>query len=182
MTRSLHAADATAASLLDVPLTSIDGTSTALRAFVGPAVVVFVRHFGCIFCRERAAEVRGHAAAIAAARARIVFVGTGTAPMAAAFAREHADGLPVLGDPTKRVFELAGMRRGLGTVLRFGMVRNLLRALRRGHRQTKVQGDPWQQGGVLVLDGNGAVVHRQVDRAAGDAIDWARVVAAIPGR
>ncbi len=182
MTRSVLAGDAGTASLLDTPLLDSIGVATSLRSFVGPAVVVFVRHFGCLFCRERAAEVCSHSASILGKGARIVFVGTGAPLMAASFAREHANGLPVLSDPTRRAFALAGMRRGLWTVVRLGAILNMLRALLAGHRQTKVQGDPWQQGGVVVLDAQGLLVHRQVDRAAGDAIDWAKVVSAVPSR
>lgn len=107
----------------------------------------------------------------------IVFVGTGLPAMAAAFQRDFAPGLPVLSDPSRRLFELAGMRRGLGSTLRWRLMANLLRALRRGFRQRGVQGDAWQQGGVLVLDERGAVLHRQVDGVAGDLLDLEAVAA-----
>lgn len=167
--------------LLDATLLGLDAASTSLRAMLrGPLVVVFVRHYGCIFCRERAAEVRAHRASIEKKGAAIVFVGNGLPAMAREFAAQNADGLPVLSDPTKKTFELAGMRRGLSTVLRPSMLTNAWRAFRSGHRQTKVQGDPWQQGGAIVLGKDGVVLHAQRDCAAGDAIDWSRVVAAIP--
>jgi peroxiredoxin len=179
-----HAAMTTAASnasLLDQPLADVSGASASLRNYVGaPVVVVFVRHYGCIFCRERAAEVLSSRSAIESKGARIVFVGTGLPAMASDFAVQQAGGLPVLSDPTRRIFELAGMRRGLSTVLRLKTFLNSWRAFRRGHRQTKVQGDPWQQGGVLVLDKSGAIAHAQRDSAAGDPIDWRRVMDAIP--
>lgn len=110
---------------------------------------------------------------------RIVFVGTGLPAMAAAFAAEHAGGMPVLTDPTRRVFELAGMRRGVLPLLHWRFLANLLRALRSGFRQTRVQGDAWQQGGVLVLDASGRVLLRQVDAATGDVLDLEGVVAAL---
>ena len=169
------------ASLLDQPLADVSGNAASLRQFViTPLVVVFVRHYGCIFCRERAAEVHASRSAIEAKGARIVFVGTGLPAMASEFAAQQAAGLPVLSDPTRRIFELAGMRRGLSTILRLATLLNSWRAFRRGHRQTKVQGDPWQQGGVLVLDRKGDIAHAQRDSAAGDSIDWRRVIEAIP--
>ena len=169
------------ASLLDQPLADVSGNAASLRQFViTPLVVVFVRHYGCIFCRERAAEVLASRSAIEAKGARIVFVGTGLPAMASEFAAQQAAGLPVLSDPTRRIFELAGMRRGLSTILRLATLLNSWRAFRRGHRQTKVQGDPWQQGGVLVLDRKGEIAHAQRDSAAGDSIDWRRVIEAIP--
>ena len=50
-----------------------------------PAVVVWLRHFGCVFCREHVAEVRAARPDIEALHGGIVFVGNGT-PRAAAMA------------------------------------------------------------------------------------------------
>ncbi|MGE3174054.1 MAG: peroxiredoxin-like family protein [Planctomycetota bacterium] len=110
----------------------------------------------------------------------LVFVGSGTPAMARGFADEHAGGHPVRTDPELRAFAAAGMRRGLRTVLRFGMVRNLVRALRAGHRQGRVQGDAWQQGGVVALAADGRVLHRQRDDVAGAPLDLDALLAALP--
>lgn len=108
-----------------------------------------------------------------------MFVGTGTPAMAADFAKQHAPSHSVLSDPARATFAAAGMRRSAWATLHWRLVRNAWRALRSGFRQTSVQGDPWQQGGVLVLAANGTIVHRQVDRAGGDPLDLDAVVAAV---
>ncbi|MFY9343171.1 MAG: peroxiredoxin-like family protein, partial [Planctomycetota bacterium] len=108
---------------------------------------------------------------LAAVGARLVFVGTGLPAMAADFARTHAGPHPVLSDPAKKAFRAAGARRSVFTVLHWRMLGNLWRALRGGFRQGRVQGDPWQAGGVLVLDRNGALLHQELDRSSGDALD-----------
>jgi hypothetical protein len=101
--------------------------------------------------------------------------------MATAFVRQHAGVVPVFSDPARRTFRAAGMRRSLWATLHWRLVVNLVRALRRGFRQGSVQGDAWQQGGVVVIDAGGSIVHRQVDRAGGDPIDVAAVRAVLPG-
>jgi len=123
--------------------------------------------------------VRAHGAAIAAAGASLVFVGTGTPAMAAAFAREHAGGHAVLSDANRALFAAAGMRRGWWHMLRPSLLRNLARALRRGCRQGRVQGDAWQLGGVLVVDRERRIRHVQRDAVAGAPLDFAAVVAAV---
>lgn len=123
--------------------------------------------------------MRGHAEEFAAAGARLLFVGTGLPAMAADFAREHVPGHVVLADPQRRTFAVAGMRRSPFTTLHWRLAKNLWRALRSGFRQGRVQGDAWQQGGVLVCDARGAVLHRQVDRAVGDPIDVDALRAAV---
>lgn len=110
--------------------------------------------------------------------ARIVFVGSGTPAMAADFARTQAGSPVVLSDPTRATFQAAGMRRSAWATLHWRLLVNAWRALRAGFRQTRVLGDVWQQGGVLVLDAAGIVRHRQVDRAGGDELDLQGVLAA----
>ncbi|MGB3965088.1 MAG: peroxiredoxin-like family protein [Planctomycetota bacterium] len=116
---------------------------------------------------------------LAAVGARLVFVGTGLPAMAADFARTHAGPHPVLSDPAKKAFRAAGARRSVFTVLHWRMLGNLWRALRGGFRQGRVQGDPWQAGGVLVLDRNGALLHQELDRSSGDALDLDAIVRAV---
>lgn len=118
---------------------------------------------------------------LAAAGAKLVFVGTGTPAMAQDFAREHAGPHPVLSDVARRSFEAAGMRRSLGATLHWRMAKNLMRALRAGFRQTRVLGDAWQQGGVVVFAADGRLRHRQIDRVGGDELDLASVLAAVRG-
>ncbi len=113
-----------------------------------------------------------------AAAARLLFVGTGTPAMAADFGKTHGGPHAVLSDVTRRSFEAAGMRRSFWSVLHWRLLTNAWRAFRKGFRQTKVQGDPWQQGGVLVFDAGGRLRHQQVDRVGGDEIDLDAVLAA----
>lgn len=122
--------------------------------------------------------MRGRDAELRARGARIVFVGTGLPAVAAGFAREHAGGHPVLSDPARHAFAAAGLRRSRCAFLHWRLLRNLARALGRGFRQSAVQGDPWQLGGVLVFASTGMLLHRQAERVAGDELDWDAVVAA----
>jgi len=116
---------------------------------------------------------------LAAAGAAVVFVGTGTPAMANDFAAQQAGDHAVLSDQDRKTFAAAGMRRGLGATLHWRLLRNAWRAFRAGFRQTKVLGDPWQQGGVLVFDRRGGLSHQQHDRVGGDPIDLDAVLAAV---
>ena len=112
----------------------------------GPVVTFFVRHFGCVFCREQVAEVRAARADFERAGARVVVVGQGSVEDAAAFAREFGDGLEVLTDPTRETYCALGMRRGWRTAATLGTVKRAAQALAKGFRQAaRVQGDPFQQ-------------------------------------
>jgi hypothetical protein len=125
--------------------------------------------------------LRAREADLDAAGARLVFVGSGTPAMAADFARTHGGVHRVFADPQRRTFAAAGMKRSLGASLHWRLLPNVWRALRAGHRQRKVQGDAWQQGGVLVVDAAGRALHRRADHAAGDPLDLDAVIGAARG-
>jgi hypothetical protein len=57
--------------------------------------------------------------------------------------------------------------------------RHALRAVRKGFRQTSVQGDPWQLGGSFVIDPKGNVLFAHTSREAGDHPDPEDILAAL---
>ena len=125
--------------------------------------------------------MRTHLPELQQAGARLVFVGTGLPAMAADFGRTHGGGLPVFSDVKKNAFAAAGMRRGMFSTLHWRLFANFWRAMRAGFRQTRIEGDPWQQGGVLVFAADGRLLHEQHDRVGGDPIDVGAVLAALRG-
>ncbi len=108
-----------------------------------------------------------------------MFVGNGTPAMAQAFAEQFSVSAPLFTDPSRKAFAAAGMKRRFGLGLK--TLRGSRRAMQQGHRQTRTQGDPWQQGGVLVLDGGGAELHRQNADEAGTEIRIPEILDALPG-
>jgi hypothetical protein len=133
-----------------------------------PAVVVWLRHFGCIFCKEQAAELRAHQGEIEALGARLIFVGNGDVGFANQFVEAHCPGCRVLTDPDLGTYVEIGARRGWRSTLAPSAVRAGIRAFRRGHRQSRVEGVPDQQGAVLVLLPGDRLEYAYLSRAAGD--------------
>lgn len=125
--------------------------------------------------------MRGREPELAAANARLLFVGTGLPGMAADFARTHAGPFPVLSDVARTTYKAAGMKRSLFATLHPRMLGNVWRAFRGGFRQGRVQGDPYQLGGAVVFDRSGRLLHHQIDAAGGDPLDLGAIVAAVRG-
>jgi hypothetical protein len=165
-----------ATSVLDV-----NGTPSLLgeRWRRHPAVIVWLRHYGCIFCREQAAEMRAVAGDIESLRAELVFVGNGSPAQARDFRDRFAPDSIVLTDPDLRTYRLIGARHGALKTLGPRVWRSGLRALSRGARQTRVQGHAFQQGGVLVLVPGDRVVYSYISGEAGDHPPVAAVVDAL---
>ena len=105
---------------------------------------------------------------IRARGAELVIVGNGAPNFAAAFREDFELDCPILVDPELRAYRMAGLRRGRVELLSPRLPLNALRALSSGSRQTGVQGDPWQLGGVFVIRPGGDLTYRYVSREAGD--------------
>ena len=132
------------------------------------AVLVFVRHFGCIFCRQQMADVRPLIEPVRALGAALVVIGQGTVEEARAFSAEQAVDVQIVTDPTRQAYCAMEMRRSRGSVLSARVFRRALRAWGRGFRQTRPAGDPFQQGGVVIIDGTGVERYVFISREAGD--------------
>jgi hypothetical protein len=94
--------------LLDLPagspLRSLDPGS--------PALVVFLRSFGCTFCREAIADVAAAKAGIASQGAQIAFVHGGSPAEAAPWFSKHAlDDVTVISDPELAHYRAFGLGR-----------------------------------------------------------------------
>lgn len=116
------------------------------------------------------------------AGAELVIVGNGGASFAAAFREDFALDGPLLVDPELRAYRAAGLRRGRVEALSPKLAWSAARALRKGHRQTGVEGDPWQLGGAFVIRPDGALTLRHVADHAGDHVRLDAILAALaPG-
>jgi hypothetical protein len=133
-----------------------------------PAVIVWLRHFGCVFCREQVAEIREHREEIEALGAGIAFVGNGTPRAAAWFQKRFAPDSTVLTDPDLVSYKAIGARSGLVSTLGPGAWGAGIRALRSGARQSTTKGHPYQQGGLVVMAPRNKVLYQHISRVAGD--------------
>ncbi len=88
-------------ALSDVTLRDAEGATHRLGDYWAeqPVIVVFLRHFGCLLCRESAALLRDrYADEIRPLGAEVVAIGTGGRRYAAAFVEEEQVPYPVLVD------------------------------------------------------------------------------------
>ncbi|MGH7723589.1 MAG: SelL-related redox protein [Candidatus Dormibacteria bacterium] len=171
-----------ASRLSDATVLDPDGSGVRLGDLWSdrPAVLVWLRHFGCLFCKEQTAEFRARAGDIEQRGARVVFVGNGGTRYAGGFRDEFCPGCTVLTDPELTTYRLIGARGGLLNTLGPQAWGAGIRAFRRGARQQKTQGHPFQQGGVLVIEPGDRVAYSHISRAAGDHPPVDDVLAAIP--
>lgn len=125
-------------------------------------------------CRELAAQLRPRIGELAE-KANVAFIGVGAPYMAQGFDEEFhisAAGAKVLTDPSRRTFDAAGMKRGVWRTLAPRNWPASLRTLLRGNVQKGTRGDPWQQGGALVVKAGGEIAYRHVDERPADQVNF----------
>jgi len=126
--------------------------------------------------------LRDHLDEIRERGAELVLVGNGAQMFAQAFREDLELDCPVLIDPDLVSYRAAGLRRGRVELLSPRMPINAMRAMSKGFRQTSVQGDPWQLGGVFVLKPGGKMTYRDISSEAGDHAPIDEVLTALdPG-
>ena len=121
-----------------------------------------------MFCREQVTQLRDGYDEIQRTGARLTVIGNGQPWHAQAFREDEQIPFQLWVDPEMEAYRAAGLKRGLTKVISPRSVGHAWRALRQGHRQTEVQGDPWQLGGAFVITTEGKTVYEQVSQEAGD--------------
>ncbi|MBI1333045.1 MAG: AhpC/TSA family protein [Armatimonadetes bacterium] len=117
-----------------------------------PLVLVFLRHFGCMFCREQIAGLRPYK------QENIVLVSMGKVSEAAEFKSKMEIPQTIISDPNKQLYEAFGLRRGsVSQIVSPTVARRSIAAFKAGHRAGMLKNDPWMMAGVFRVDPDGEV-------------------------
>lgn len=143
------------------------------------AVIVFLRHFGCIHCRDHVVHLHARLDAIESKGARMAVIGNGSPSFIDGYRDETRWTGPIYTDPSLAVYKAAELKRGVTTVLDPRALAPTLKAFLRGGRQGRTQGDQWQQGGSLVVGTDGTVLWHHVSDRPGDNAPASEIVAAL---
>jgi hypothetical protein len=184
-----HSRDPAAGSGVDLPRLAgavvLDEAGIELRASElwadQPSVIGFLRHFGCMFCREQATLLTRAEPEMNEVGGRLVVVGNGAPRFIAEFRQVTEFEGPVYTDPSREAYRACGFTRSVGSNVNLRSARRAIEALSRGFRQGRTQGDPWQQGGALVLAPGDKLLSVQRARYAGDHVDIDELIAALAG-
>ena len=123
------------------------------------------------------AEFRPHEVALAEAGIRLVYVGCGLPAMALDFQQTQTLTATVWVDPTRQTYRHLGFVNSWRVLFDLRTLANGRRAWSKGFRQGATQGDPNQQGGVLVVRAGGRAVYGYASEVPGDMPPTAAVLA-----
>jgi peroxiredoxin len=132
-------------------------------------VLVFLRHFGCIFCRAQIAQLRERYHEFTTRGWDLVAIGQGTEIRAARFAEDNDLPFPVFGDKERATYRAYGVpSTAFGSFLEPEAYKAGARALLRGHLPGMWEGSLNQNPGVFLIDREGRIVREHPGRHAGD--------------
>ena len=144
----------------DVRLLDATSTPVPLSTFwaASPAVIVFLRYFGCPFCQAQVVMLRDDRERFVEAGATLVLIGQGSVEEAAAFAERKRLPFPCLVDPTRTAYRAYGLATARpGQVFGPAVAGPFLRA--NVHRETRQRGlhggSFMQMPGTFVVDRGG---------------------------
>lgn len=141
-------------------------------------LLVFLRHFGCVFCREAVADLRAVAVADPH-HPNVVFFFQGTVEQGRAFFAGHWPEARAVSDTPLFFYRAFGVGRG-GWREMFGpeVWACGLRAVGKGHFIGLPVGDPFVMPGAFLVSSSGDVLWRHDFKHAGDHPDWRRMISA----
>ena len=164
--------------LLDAPVSGLNLVPGSLRDQLGeePTLLVFLRHLGCIFCRETVADLRAITDRDPGFPPVLLF--TQSTPIELrAFLRRDWPTARAVSDPERRFYAAFGIEH----MSPLGLLRPALWSAERRARAKGIEGgertgDIWRMPGVFLAHKH-EIVWSHEFRHAGDHPDWDRIPA-----
>ncbi|EME29581.1 oxidoreductase [Galdieria sulphuraria] len=116
--------------------------------------VAWLRHFGCVFCKQLAAEMAQVYKQQENLGVRIAVVGQGSWQDARNFKAEINFPGDVYTDPELKTYEALEFTRSVKSFLQPSLLVRAYAAFREGLHQGPIQGKAFQNGGVIVANGD----------------------------
>ncbi len=159
--------------ILDAPVVGVGLSPGSLRDQLSPngSLLVFLRHFGCIFCRETVGDLRA-AVQTNAEFPDVLFFFQGSPTEGRAFLRRDWPDARAVADPKSEMYERFGVRRaGFLEALGPSVISAARRARKKGYENGPRSGDIWRMPGVFGVH-NERVIFAHYPRHAADHPDF----------
>lgn len=164
-------------------VTLVDGTgaATALADVFGgrKTLLTFLRHFGCLFCREWLAKLAQHQAELDGAGLQVVAVAMGDPKHIARYCDRIAPDITCLtgDDGSLEAYHAYGLQEGgLKQFTSFDALKAGFRAIKGGHAVGKATGNVRMMPGTFLIDAEGRVRWTYYSEHVGDHPDIADIL------
>ena len=139
-----------------------------------PAVIVFIRHFGCISCRSHVDQVWSKKDKIQLNGTKIYFIGSGSPYLISQFKIDcNLTDAKIFTDPTLESFKASGLIHTNTKVLDAASLKKIKELEAMGYSLKKIEndGDDTQLGGIVAMKPPGIVSFHFISQFIGDFED-----------
>lgn len=164
----------------DIEVFDLDGQRVLLSNHWqgGLTALVFIRHAGCIFCREQVQELRDNAEALERAGLSVVVLTPDRPSRARKFVEDYKVPFPTLTDPERNAYRAYGLMDGtLGQLINPNIVARGVGATLKGNILGRPTSSPRQLPGTAIVDGTGRLLHLHHARDAADHLTSGQLIA-----
>lgn len=155
-----------------------DGTSLLEESRQQPVMLIFLRHFGCMFCREALSDIAKKRSSIEEMGTKIIFVHLSDDTTANQFFKKYKlNPVTYISDPECKYYAAFGLTKGNFTQL-FGLrswVRGFQTVIVKQHGMAPPIGDGFQMPGVFVIQ-DGHIQEAFVHKFSSDRPDYEKLV------
>lgn len=155
-----------------------EGTHLLAESQGKPVMLVFLRHFGCMFCREALSDISKRRSAIEEMGTKIIFVHLSDEETAKIFFKKYKlNSVPRISDPDCRYYAEFGLTKGNFTQL-FGLrawMRGFQTAIVKQHGMAPPIGDGFQMPGVFIIQ-DGEIQEAFIHKLSSDRPDYEKLV------
>jgi peroxiredoxin len=174
-----------ARELADIVLADLDGREVRLGDtwHERPAVLVFLRHYGCAFCRDHTRQLHRDRHRFDDAGVRLVLIGHGTREQGRQFLEKlNVEELELLTDEDRAAYRAAGTKQAtIGELVGPRMlIRGITRSLASRTHQGPIIGNAAQLAGVIVVMPDGSIPYAHLSEDASDNPPNDEVLEAVP--
>jgi peroxiredoxin len=143
----------------------------------GPTALVFMRHVGCIFCREQVQELRDNADALAEAGLSVVVITPDRPSRASKFAEECRVPFPLLTDPERKAYRAYGLMDGSASqLINPHIIARGAKAALHGTLPQRPTSHPRQLPGTAIVDRTGRLCYLHHARDAADHLTSGQLI------
>jgi peroxiredoxin len=160
-------------------MTTNRGATVAELAAKKPVMLIFLRHFGCIFCREALTDIANRQKSIEQCGVKMVFVHMAENDLADGyFDNYELPGATHVSDPEQRYYRAFGL--GKGTFSQLYGLRTWIRGFDAGlfkgtgHEFGSHLGDHTQMPGIFIIQ-DGQIKESYVHKLSSDRPDYVRL-------
>lgn len=162
-----------------IVLKSMDKKDVSVKEILqGKVLVVFLRHFGWMFCRELAVEFVNRYSEIEKTKTKLILIGSGSATMAKGFHQDYIknDNVVCLVDSKLNFYNALKLKKSsIISVFSMNTLSAGKRAVEKGFSQGLLEGDTFQLGGVFLFD-NEKIVYSFLETYAGELPNFNEVM------